>query len=113
MAVKYRIEYCNKESDTARLDIDVRDYAGQVYTIEGTGDLFILEYKRSDDYFLTTIADIQIFSDANFNIDWLKTSDETELKALFYVNNVLKWQGYILPDFFQLRQHCAMQTSRF
>lgn len=101
MAVKYRIEYCNKESDTARLDIDVRDYAGQIYPIEGTGDLFILEYKRSDDYFLTTIADIQIFSDANFNIDGLKTSDETELKAFFYVNNVLKWQGYILPDFFQ------------
>ena len=101
MAVKYRIEYCNKESDTARLDIDVRDYAGQIYPIEGTGDLFILEYKRSDDYILSTIADIQIFSDVNFNIDGLKTSDETELKALFYVNNVLKWQGYILPDFFQ------------
>ena len=101
MAVKYRIEYCNKESDTARLDIDVRDYSGQIYPIEGTGDLFILEYKRSDDYILSTIADIQIFSDANFNIVGLKTSDETELKAYFYVNNVLKWQGYILPDFFQ------------
>ena len=101
MAVKYRIEYCNKSSDTARLDIDVRGYSGQVYPIEGTGDLFLLEYKRTDDYILSTVADIQIFSDENFNIDLLKTSDETELKALFYVNNVLKWQGYILPDFFQ------------
>ena len=101
MAVKYRIEYCNKSSDTARLDIDVRGYSGQVYPIEGTGDLFLLEYKRTDDYILSTVADIQIFSDENFNIDLLKTSDETELKALFYVNNILKWQGYILPDFFQ------------
>ena len=101
MAVKYRIEYCNKSNDTARLDIDVRDYVGQIYQIEGTGDLFLLEYKRTDDYILSTVADIQIFSDENFNIDLLKTSDETELKASFYVNNYLKWQGYILPDFFQ------------
>src|SRR5574344_1535041 len=99
MAVKYRIEYCNASNDTARLDIYVRDYSGSIIPVEGSADLFLLEYK-ADNYIVSSIADIQIYNSEAFNIDVLKTSDETELKALFYVNGILKWSGFILPDFF-------------
>src|SRR5574344_2355811 len=92
MAVKYRIEYCNASSDTARLDIDVRNYSGSIIPVEGSADLFLLEYK-ADNYIVSSIADIQIYNSEAFNIYVLKTSDETELKALFYVNGILKWRG--------------------
>ena len=49
--------------------------------------------------FLTSSADIEIYETPDFNIDNLKTSNETELSVTYYINNVISWRGFIIPDF--------------
>ena len=98
----WRLEYCNKFGDTARLDIQKGNATVQM--VEGTGEPFILNYKLDkpdkSGYFMTSSAEISIFETSTFNIDDLKTSNETEISVKYYVNSVLKWSGFILPDFF-------------
>lgn len=99
----WRLEYCNKFGDTARLDIQ-RGASTPIEVIEGADNPFSLKYKldasNKTGYFMSSSAEISIFETATFNIDELKTSNETELKVNYYVNSDLKWTGFILPDFF-------------
>lgn len=72
--------------------------------ISGSTNPFSLEYRNDKDGKLCTImatsASLSFWADDNFNIDELKTSDETELKINFYYNDILEWTGFIVPDFF-------------
>ena len=99
----WRLTYCNKEGVQARLDI-IRGASTPVEVIEGTATPFILNYKldKTDKsgFFMTSSADISIFETPTFNIDNLKTSSETEIKVEHYINNVLDWSGFVIPDFF-------------
>jgi hypothetical protein len=49
---------------------------------------------------MSSSADISIFETPTFNIDNLKTSSETEIKVEYYINGVLDWSGFVIPDFF-------------
>jgi hypothetical protein len=99
----YRLEYCNKAGVTARLDI-VKGALTPIEVIEGTAEPFILNYKMdkgdNSGFIMSSNADISVFESGTFNIDNLKTSSETELKVNHYIDGVLKWSGFILPDFF-------------
>ena len=99
----FRLKYCNDFGDTAMIDIETKTGVG-VQEIEGSGNPFSLQYKteKSDKSgrFMTSSADIEIYENEFFNIDILKTSNETDIKVSYYVNEVLEWQGFILPDFF-------------
>src|SRR5678809_341571 len=48
----------------------------------------------------SSFADISIYETATFNIDDLKTLDETALSVKWYINSVLEWTGFVVPDFF-------------
>lgn len=99
----WRLTYCNKEGIEARLDI-IKGASTPVEVIEGTATPFILNYKmdKSDKsgHVMSSSADISIFETPTFNIDKLKTSSETEIKVEHYINNVLDWSGFVIPDFF-------------
>lgn len=99
----WRLTYCNKEGVEARLDI-IKGASTPVEVIEGTATPFILNYKmdKSDKsgHIMSSSADISIFETPTFNIDNLKTSSETEIKVEHYINNVLDWSGFVIPDFF-------------
>ena len=43
---------------------------------------------------MTSSADIEIYENEFFNIDILKTSNETDIKV-YYINEVLEWQGFL------------------
>lgn len=98
----FKLEYKNKDLDVARLEITTPGLVEK--TIEGTEDPFRLIYKldKSDKsgHFLTSSAEINIYETEEFNIDALKTSNETEIKVDYYINNVKKWTGFVIPDFF-------------
>ena len=88
-----------------KVEIHIADYVGEVRNIEGTPDLFSLSY-RSDmndkgQYLLATEAEINIYEDAYFNIDELKTVGETDILIKYFEDADLVWQGFVLPDFFQ------------
>ena len=99
----YRLIYCNKNGDSARIDI-IKGALTPVETIEGTDNPFLLSYKmdtsNKSGFFMTSSANISVYESGTFNIDNLKTSSETELKVEYYINDVLFWSGFIIPDFF-------------
>ncbi len=99
----FRLEYCNKASVTARVDIQKGD-ATPIYTVEGTAEPFVLFYNNDkgdkSGSFRSSGADINIYKTTEFNIDELKTSNETEISVKYYINNILNWSGFVIPDFF-------------
>ena len=99
----FRLEYCNKASVTARVDIQKGD-ATPIYTVEGTSEPFVLFYNNDkgdkSGSFRSSGADINIYETTEFNIDELKTSNETEISVKYYINNILNWSGFVIPDFF-------------
>lgn len=99
----YRLIYCNKNGDSARIDI-IKGALTPVETIEGTDNPFLLSYKmdtsNKSGFFMNSSANISVYESGTFNIDNLKTSSETELKVEYYINDVLFWSGFIIPDFF-------------
>ncbi len=101
----YRLRYCNKDGVEARVDIQ-KGLATPVIDVEGTERPFILSYNNDkgdkSGMFLSSSADIEIYETTDFNIDNLKTSNETELSVTHYINNVVSWQGFIIPDFFSI-----------
>lgn len=99
----WRLEYENAHGDVARLDIQ-RDAATPVEIIEGTENPFLLSYelegKNKKGFIMSSFADISVYETPTFNIDDLKTSNETELSVKWYINSVLTWSGFVVPDFF-------------
>ena len=47
--------------------------------------------------FRSSGADINIYKTTEFNIDELKTSNETEISVKYYINNILNWSGFVIP----------------
>ena len=101
----YRLTYCNKDGVEARVDIQ-KGSSTPVIEVEGTERPFILSYNNDkgnkSGMFLSSSADIEIYETTDFNIDNLKTSNETELAVTYYINNIVKWKGFIIPDFFSI-----------
>ena len=99
----WRLTYCNKKGVEGRIDIIKGDRAS-IEIVQGSGQPFTLSYKLDKNdksgHIMTSSADIEIFETETFNIDDLKTSNETELKVEYFEDNVLTWSGFILPDFF-------------
>lgn len=99
----FRLEYCNSNGDNVRVDIKT-PVGSEVQPVEGTENPFALKYKgeKSDKsgYFITSSAEINIYETPSFNIDTLKTSNETQIKVDYYVNEVKEWTGFVIPDFF-------------
>lgn len=99
----WRLTYCNEDGVEARLDI-IKGSSTPVEVIEGTATPFVLNYKMDkpdkSGFFMTSSADISIFETTSFNIDSLKTSSETEIKVEHYIDNILDWAGFVIPDFF-------------
>lgn len=100
----FRLEYKNRNGLQARLDISTPG-SSVVKEIEGTEQPFLLSYKGDKNdkslNFLTSSAEINIYETPEFNIDKLKTSNETQIKVDYYIDSVKYWEGFVIPDFFQ------------
>ena len=100
----WRLTYCNKKGVEARVDI-IKGDTTSVEIVEGSANPFTISYRLDKNdksgHIMTSSADIEIYETETFNIDNLKTSNETELKVEYFEDNVLTWSGFILPDFFE------------
>lgn len=94
----------NKVGILARLDIITFNSTSVTEAIEGTEVPFALNYKLETNdksgHFLSSSAEINIYETTNFNIDNLKTSSETDIKVEYSIGGILKWAGFVVPDFF-------------
>lgn len=102
--IKYTYEWCALDSVNIRYDILKRDYTGLVTEVQGNGDApFILKKlndKGKKGTIITTEAVIEIYETNGFDVDDIYTTDEREYQLRFYVDEVLEWVGYLLPDYF-------------
>ena len=102
--MKFELTYKNRFGSVARLDIITFADTTVTEVIEGTEQPFTLKYSNEkgdkSGNFRTSGADINIYETANFNIDELKTSNETDIKVEYYIDEVLMWVGFVIPDFF-------------
>ncbi len=99
----FRLTYKNRELDQARVDIRTPGLE-TIVEVDGAETPFILKYNNDkgdkSGYFNTSSAEINIYETPEFNIDTLKTSNETDIKVTFYIDDVKKWEGFVIPDFF-------------
>ncbi|SEG75778.1 hypothetical protein [Sphingobacterium lactis] len=75
--------------------------------IVGGPNPFTLTYKNDigekGGAIRATNADMQFYEDILFNIDDLATSDETQIRAVFYMDDQIEWIGFVTPDFFNVK----------
>jgi len=74
--------------------------------IEGGSNPFTLTYNNNTGEkggcIRATSADMEFYENMLFNIDDLATSDETEMRCVFYFDNKIEWIGFVTPDFFNV-----------
>ncbi|MVZ65044.1 hypothetical protein GQF61_04215 [Sphingobacterium sp. DK4209] len=82
------------------------DYQRDKNSIEAGANPFTLSYQndlgKKGGCIRATSAEMGFFEDLQFNIDDLSTSDETEIRCVFYYNNEIEWIGFVYPDFFNV-----------
>lgn len=82
------------------------DYDRDKNPIEGGSNPFTLTYQNDTSEkggaIRATYADMEFFENLLFNIDDLATSDETEIRCVFYYDDKIEWIGFVTPDFFNV-----------
>ena len=74
--------------------------------IEGGVNPFSLTYRNDagekGGTIRATSATMSFYEDAIFNIDDLATSDETDIRCIFFYDDQIEWIGFVTPDFFNV-----------
>lgn len=104
MAVKYTIQYKDAFNNICRCDILNDNYFGSPIPLRGVeGKAVIISRDCEDDPFTTLIQTkcaISVFQDEVLSIDIqeLQLSQDREFKVEFYINNSIKFKGFMLAD---------------
>lgn len=104
MAVKYTIQYKDYFNNICRCDILNDNYFGSPIPLRGVeGKAVIISRDCEDDPFTTLIqtkCSISVFQDEALSIDIqeLQLSQDREFKVEFYINNSIKFKGFMLAD---------------
>lgn len=100
--VKYRLDYRNAQNQRCRVDIYYKDFAGEIIPIKGVeGKACIIDYDQSEDLYepiCSSKASISIFQEGQIDILQIQQSNDVDMKIRFYVDGVLKWRGFLVPD---------------
>lgn len=104
MAVKYRIEFSNRNDDDFKIEIDVPSYEGEVIDFAGVGGspLEITHDGGSDNPFDTHVvssqASISFVLPPEMDIEDLQLAGDLEVKVRIYKNFALFWSGFLISD---------------
>lgn len=104
MGVKYRIDYKNYFDESCRVDISHPDYDDDAILIRGIADnACTIDWDCSDDPYdpiINSKATINMWQteDLPIDINELRDSSDREFTVDFYIDSVIKWKGFIIPD---------------
>ena len=93
------------------------DYERDVNPIEAGSNPFSIRYHNDngskDGAIRALEANMEFYQDNLFNIDDLATSDETEIRCVFYYDNKVEFIGFVTPDFFyhEITQNPLIQLT--
>lgn len=102
---KYYISYCTPEGLNCRVSILQRDYAGAVTELTGQEIPFLINYESTEDFKFSPIrasaSDVfMVFGGDLIDFEEFWTADEREFKVMHYVDSVLEWSGFVIPNGF-------------
>lgn len=101
MALKYYIEYCNRNDDDFRIEIDVPEYEGEPIEFIGVGSEITHE-NTSDDPFADNLVSSQcsvtFILPPEKDIEDLQLANDLTVKVKVFKNTELFWSGYLIND---------------
>ena len=102
---KYYLSYCTPEGLNCRVSILQRDYIGVVTELTGQEIPFLINYESTEDFKFSPIrastADVfMVFGGDLTDFEEFWTADEREFKVMHYVDSVLEWSGFVIPNGF-------------
>lgn len=107
MGVKYSIEYKDSFDQSCRLDISTSLYDGSVISVVGVeGSACTISYDCGDggediyEPIVNSKAEISLWQTVGSPVDIteLQNADDRDFVAELYIQNSLKWKGFIVPD---------------
>lgn len=107
-AVRWRCDYGNvfPRGYYSRIDIEEREFTGDLEEICGGGDPFILDYRPSDDSQLVpSVASMQFLVNTDAKFDDIRTGNDRQFRVRKYKGPdvgslTLEWTGFISPEFY-------------
>jgi len=114
---KYRCEWINHFDQACKLDIQKNGYGGAVTDVYCDREPIVFNYEGASDFLLDPIWGTQLVINlkalTNFQFLDLYTNNCREYEVRFYLDNVVKWIGFILPDQYQEEYRCPPYTNSF
>lgn len=103
MGVKYRCDYYNSFNLLCRIDISHADYVGDPILLRSVGERgCIIERDCGTDPYdtiISTSAQLNLYQQDNvIDIAELQQAGDRDFEVDFYINSVLEFKGYIIPD---------------
>jgi len=103
---KYRAEFKDILEETWRIDIqEVADEQGEITTFQCTGTPLFFEWYGADDIYTQNIIgskmSLNIWSNTDFALSELFTSDNLEFKVIVYHDTTPYWSGFILAESYE------------
>lgn len=105
---RWRMEYDHvfPEGYVSRIDIEQRDYTGEVEEICGGAVPFLLEYNPEDEsQLVASMATMELLVEEEGQFNEIRIGDDRQHIVRKYLDSgsgfVLEWAGYITPEFYQ------------
>lgn len=104
MGVKYRVEYKDAFDKQCKIDISKESYSGGIINLRGVGEkACVITVDCGDDPYevlVNTKADISIWQEEYYPVDILELQQARDREFIieFYINNELKFKGFMVPD---------------
>lgn len=105
---KWRLEYdhVHPVGYVSRIDIEQRDYTGEVEEVCGGGTPFLQVYESDEDsQIVHSNATIQLLVDVEGKFNDIREGDDRQHVVKKYINPgsgfVLEWVGYVTPEFYE------------
>jgi hypothetical protein len=101
MSVKYRLDYKNDFDQQCRVDIGTSSYLGDPIPVRGVGGAACtIDYSTDSIYapICNSKATISMIQQGQIDILELQETRDRTFTAEYYVDSVLKWKGFLIPD---------------
>lgn len=102
---KYRHSFCNRYKKLCHVDILEEDYSGSVTEVDAGPQPIIISYESQHDFKFSerrsSTATVTLIGATQFELTDLWTSDERKYRVELWIDNVLDWRGYVVPNGFR------------
>lgn len=101
--VRFTTTYKDYLGNTTRIDISKRGYTGEAEEVRASDTPLVIK-ERADGLFSEIRAQecvVSLIATKEYHYLDLLTSDDREYRVEVYKNDLIKWLGWVLPDFYQ------------